>query len=180
MKRVLITGGPSSGKTSIIQELEKRGYVVSHEKARQVIKQELAAGTDNLPWQNVAGFSNILLETILQEQNQHPLQFFDRGIPDIEAYLQLANATYNSTLYTQSIQAMNYHTKVFFAPFWLDIYGQDEERKENIEDAIKISNLIKQRYVYHGFELVEIPKDFVENRTEFILSELLLPPYQQS
>lgn len=153
---------------------------MSHEKARQVIKQEITLGSQNLPWKDVAAFSAILLDTILLDEQNTSLQFFDRGIPDIVAYLRISGALYDTHKYTEAIQRMQYHTKVFFAPFWKEIYVQDEERKESAAEASSISDEIKQSYIYYGFDLVEIPKTFVEKRTDFVLSELTLPLYQQS
>ena len=52
----VITGAPCSGKTSVIREIEKRGYGTVPEAARTYIKQELAQGLtldkikENKPW----------------------------------------------------------------------------------------------------------------------------------
>ena len=40
----VITGAPSSGKTTLLRELEKAGYRVIHEVARTIIESELAQG----------------------------------------------------------------------------------------------------------------------------------------
>ena len=44
-----ITGGPSSGKTSIIKELEKKGESVVHEAATDWILSKIKAGVPE-PW----------------------------------------------------------------------------------------------------------------------------------
>ena len=40
----VITGAPSSGKSSVIRELENLGYRVVHEVARAYIEEELKKG----------------------------------------------------------------------------------------------------------------------------------------
>ena len=45
-KKVVITGGPGSGKTEIIKELEKRGYYVKHEVVRTLYKKGKKKGVN--------------------------------------------------------------------------------------------------------------------------------------
>ena len=57
VKRVILSGGPGTGKTSIINHLEKNGSSVFHEVSREIIKQELAANSRILPWDKLFEFS---------------------------------------------------------------------------------------------------------------------------
>ena len=44
--RIILAGGPSCGKTSIVKELRKRGYTTIDEAAREVIEErKLVPGT---------------------------------------------------------------------------------------------------------------------------------------
>ena len=61
MQRIIITGAPCTGKTTILQTLAKMGYSTFDEVAREVIKQELHKGSDVLPWQNINAFSKAVL-----------------------------------------------------------------------------------------------------------------------
>ena len=40
----VITGGPSTGKSTLIERLSRRGYQVTQEAARQIIDEEMAKG----------------------------------------------------------------------------------------------------------------------------------------
>lgn len=40
----IITGGPSSGKTSLIKKIESLGFKIIHETARAIIEYELKRG----------------------------------------------------------------------------------------------------------------------------------------
>lgn len=39
LKKIVLTGGPCCGKTTLIEELNKRGYPVLHETAREVLNE---------------------------------------------------------------------------------------------------------------------------------------------
>lgn len=43
-KWYVITGGPSSGKTTVLRELEKLGYIIYSEAARVFIDKEMKGG----------------------------------------------------------------------------------------------------------------------------------------
>ena len=90
----VITGAPCSGKTSVVNELERRGYKVVHETARAYIDQQLAAGRrlDQIKADELA-FENHILNAKLAIESSLPANetiFFDRGIPDSIAYFKLA------------------------------------------------------------------------------------------
>ena len=60
--KIVITGGPGFGKSSLIFELEKRGYYSQHEISRNIIKEQLESGGDILPWKNLSTFSRLVFE----------------------------------------------------------------------------------------------------------------------
>jgi predicted ATPase len=172
--KIIITGGPGSGKTSLIYQLKQLGHFVVEEKARLLIKDQMALQSNKLPWQDVLGFSMLLVEKILEDRQIAPFYFMDRGIPDIEGYLNHAKLTYDNAIFDQAIEAMSYNSLVFFAPFWSEIYIQDQERKESPEEAEKIANSIKEVYQNRGFELVILPYLSVNQRVKFVLEQLKL------
>lgn len=173
-KKIIITGGPGTGKTSIIDGLAKKGYTVLPEKARIVIQKQLRAQTNKLPWMDVKGFSILVAEEILLDKDKEGLVFMDRGIVDIEAYMQLANVDYDKNQFLNYCKTMNYERIVFHAPFWEEIYATDSERKESKEEAFQISTRIKSLYIERGFDLIDIPKNSLEKRIDFVLSRLNL------
>src|SRR5258708_28338808 len=88
----VLTGAPSSGKTTLIQELEKMGYKVAYEWARIYIDQELARGkTLEQIRRNELSFQHQILKLKVEfEKKLEPKDtvFLDRGIPDTTAYLK--------------------------------------------------------------------------------------------
>ena len=45
----VVTGGPGSGKTSLITELARRGFHTIPESGRAIIREEMDSGGDALP-----------------------------------------------------------------------------------------------------------------------------------
>lgn len=171
--RYVITGGPGFGKSSIINELEKLGMECRHEISRSIIKEQLAIGGDVLPWKNLPAFSEVVLEKrFLQYQlckGEQPV-FFDRGVPDILAYLRFDGfAPANSIL--QVLRITKYQPKVFITPPWKEIYCVDSERMESYEKACLLHDAIEQTYTDLGYSLIEVPTGSISQRVEFILNK---------
>ena len=91
MKYVL-TGGPNSGKTSVINILRERGFNVVNEIARYIIGDLPHKPQNELDFIEMERmiFTRQLIEEV--KSNSKPgIKFFDRGLPDVIAYF-LANS----------------------------------------------------------------------------------------
>ena len=66
-KKIIITGGPSTGKTSIIEELKKEGHQCMDEVSREVILEARKKGIENLFLTSPIYFSEILLKKRIQQ-----------------------------------------------------------------------------------------------------------------
>ena len=58
----IFTGGPGSGKTSVLNELNKRGYFIVPEVAREIIKAQRAISGDAIHTGNRDAFRDLMLE----------------------------------------------------------------------------------------------------------------------
>ena len=173
-KRIIITGGPGFGKTSVITSLEKRGFHCFHEFSRSLIKEQLITGGDILPWKNLEKFSEIVFNNRLSQYHNAPvnqLSFYDRGIPDVVAYLEKDNLDIQKH-YLDAQKKHLYHPMVFITPPWEDIYINDAERKENYSDSLVAHYHIVKKYMNLGYQLIELPRKSIEERVEFIISKL--------
>lgn len=176
MPRIIITGGPGAGKTSLLAALQQRGYPCSEEISRQLIMEESAKGSGCLPWIDLAAFADRALERMIAsyqaEQEAGPC-FFDRGIPDIIAYLRVAGLPV-SEKFEQAITRYPYAATVFLLPPWDHIYVQDDARWQTFEEAETIYHQIGTIYRSSSYHIEELPKCPVEERTDLILKMLQL------
>jgi predicted ATPase len=173
-RKYIITGGPGTGKTSIINELTNRGINCYSEVARSVIIQELAAESNALPNKDVLAFTKRVVKIMrmnLNECDKHLLNFFDRGLPDSAGYLWSEGVETPDYL-TEAITKADYENIVFIAPFWKDIYTIDNQRIESPEVAQKIDTAIRHVYSNFGYTLKEIPLLPVKQRVDFIITEI--------
>jgi len=172
-KRIVITGGPGSGKTSLIHHLQKLGYPVMHEISREIILEARKSGTEQLFLEDPILFSEKLLKGRFNQYEEassisSPLLFYDRGLVDIVAYLDYAGTDYPQKF----IDLCNEHRydRVFVLPPWEEIYHSDNERYESYSQATSIYNMLKSSYEKFGYIIREIKPGTIEERVEQILN----------
>ena len=171
--RIIITGGPSTGKSSMIRNLADRGYPVMHEVARAEIKRQLEQKSKLVPWDDVLGFSRKVFEGQRDQYNAAQAgkrNFYDRGIPDLIAYLK--NAGIKDEYLERQAASYRYHPRIFILPPWREIYESDTERREEWEEMLRIHNWLEQTYRGYGYELVKVPMIEVKKRVDFIFEHL--------
>jgi len=174
-KRIIITGGPGSGKTALINHLEKEGYPVMHEISRQVIQEAQKEGIEQLFLENPILFSEKLLSGRLKQFNEAinyaaPILFYDRGMPDVTAYMDFLNTHYPENFSNSCLE--NRYNKIFVLPPWEDIYQKDNERYESFEQAEKIFHYLKASYEKYGYTVFEVPVGSIKERVQFILNNI--------
>ncbi len=168
----VITGAPSSGKTTIIKMLEKKGYDVVYEAARIYIDEEMAKGkTIEQIRANELLFQEKILKFKIDCEKKLPKEkiiFFDRGIPDSDAYYRVHGAE-NDIFLKESMSKCSYK-KVFL--FELIGYKKDYARIESKEEQLQIQKLLRESYEKLNIPLVVVPKMPIRERLDFVLNNL--------
>lgn len=171
---IIITGGPGSGKSSLVDHLGREGYRVGTEAAREIMDEQLSKGGDTLPWKNILKFRQEVFERRLEFLNSVPdgeLAFSDRGIPD-----QLAFARYQESKdlawLVEKAKSYRYFPHVFITSPWKEIFRQDQVRTETFEEACRIHQFIFQTYQELGYTLIELPKTAIKSRIQFIKNHI--------
>lgn len=170
----VVAGGPGAGKTTLIEALVRIGYARSIEAARAIIQDQLAVGGRALPWRDPAMFTEMMLSWEMRSyrlacEEAGPV-FFDRGMPELAGYLRLEGLPVPPHI-ERAIKTFRYNHRVFLAPLWPEIYTQDSERKQTLEDAERSYEAVVKAYTEYGYELVPIPRAPVEERVRFVLRE---------
>ena len=174
-KRIVITGGPGTGKSSVIKNLESNGHYCFHEISRQITLEAQEQGIEQLFLDNPLLFSEKLLEARIKQHKDacgipDKLVFLDRGIPDVVAYMEYFGTAYPSK-FEDACHNHEYNS-IFLMPPWNDIYETDNERYETFEQAQNIYEYLKKAYITFGYQPIEVPKQSIVNRSKFILNNL--------
>jgi predicted ATPase len=167
----VITGGPGSGKTSLIDALEAGGYARSVEAGRAVIKEQVAIGGNALPWGDRALFAELMLSWELRsyrmaEEEAGPV-VFDRGVPDVLGYLRLCGLSVPAHM-LKAAETFRYRREVFIAPPWREIFAEDSERKQSFAEAERTHAALSDAYNALGYELIELPRASIAERKAFV------------
>ena len=172
---VVIIGGPGSGKTTVINGLTEKGYVCYPEISREVTLEARKQGIEQLFLEKPLLFSELLLEG-RKKQFQNALKekedyvFIDRGIPDVLAYMHYIGDAYPA-FFDEACREHKY-SRIFILPPWEEIYTSDDARYETYEQAVLIQQHLIETYEKYGYSLIEVPKDTLDNRINFILENL--------
>jgi len=166
--RYIITGGPGSGKSSLLAALVEKSYQGFEEISRVIIREQHEIGGDKVPWQNLADFAELCYERMSVQLDKCETDctcFYDRGLPDIIAYVRRGGLSVPAKYFEK---AKAYNRTIFLAPPWPEIFINDSERPESFEDASEIYKFLKSTYTELGFTIVELPKVSVQERVAFI------------
>ncbi len=168
----VITGGPSSGKTTTIDLLKSKGFKTTEESARKYFDSQAALGLtideirgNQQAWQDAIAKLQVQLENSLNPDEQI---FLDRAIPDAAAYYDFLKLNIPS-FFKKAYSLANYK-KVFFLERLPMI--ADGVRNETVEEAQMISDSIYRRYSELKQEIIKVPVTKREDRLDFIISKI--------
>nr|WP_321227783.1 ATP-binding protein [uncultured Psychroserpens sp.] len=176
-QKIVITGGPGTGKSSIITELISRNFICFEEVSRQVTLEARKNGVEQLFLTKPLLFSELLLTARTKQYVEtntvdEPIVFLDRGLPDVLAYMDFFNSDYPKH-FTETCETHVYD-KIFVLAPWQEIFVSDSERYENFDQAVEIHHALLDTYQRFGYELIDVPFESIIKRADFILEQLKL------
>ncbi len=180
LKKIVVTGGPSTGKTSVIQKLEKMEFscmeeiirvMTSKEKKREILfkTNPIVSVTDPLKF-NLKILKGRIEQYECARKRNDKIIFFDRGIPDVLAYMDCFGQNYGQEFENACLKYR--YDFVFLMPPWREIHIEDEQRFETYEESLRINDCLRNTYETYGYTLIEVPKLSIEKRIDFILQNL--------
>lgn len=168
----VITGAPSSGKTTLINLLSQMGFRTAPEVARNYIRHLLLSHHKTLDdiRNDIEVFQRQILAIMLERERQLPHDqeiFFDRGTPDSTAYFRYHHLDSQHVVKTS---AHHRYKKIFYC-HGLPVVN-DDIRREDEETAKALGKLIYEAYIELGYPIIELPAFSVEERMQIIMSHI--------
>lgn len=171
----IVTGGPGSGKSSLIAALAAAGHATMPEAGRAIIQDQVAIGGTALPWADRAAFAELMLGWELRSHREARAMagpvILDRGIPDLVGYRMLCGLPVPAPL-CRAARLYRYNRRVFIAPHWPDIFARDAERKQSAEEAEATARAMEVAYAGRGYELITLPLAPVAERVAFVVGKI--------
>lgn len=174
----VITGGPSSGKTTTVDLLRQRGYRTAIEQSRHYIDLQRLGGRSvaEIRSRQVEFQRNVLAMQLEQEAELErdarldpaEIVFLDRGLPDSLAYYRFLGLDPDPAL-LEALQHLRYR-KAFILSL-LPLHA-DYARTEDPEAQHRIHDLLLEVYASLPIPLVQVPELGPEERADFILARL--------
>jgi len=169
----VITGGPSTGKTSLQQEMAKLGYPTVDEAARLVIDDAIAKDmtVTDLRSDEKRFQDDVVRRRVEDEAKIDPdkVSFLDRGMQDSLAYYRYYNFTIEQWI-TDLIEDARYGLVFLMEP--LGIFKEDYARTETLDFNDFITDLLLEAYREYGMEPILVPPVSVPERVEIVLQHL--------
>lgn len=166
----VIAGGPSTGKTTVVNLLAERGYKTTIEHARHYIDtQKIKGRSVEEIRENKREFQLGVLKMQIEQEaalNVNDLVFLDRALPDAMAYYQFLGLEYDKLLLDE---CNKYCYKHVFILDRLPLIN-DYARLEDEQDQIRIHNLIIAVYQSFPCPIVFVPVLPPDERVDFILN----------
>jgi predicted ATPase len=166
--KVVITGGPSVGKTTIVHGLGLTGFRIINEMATQIIKEGKF-----LPWVDRSKFQ---AEVLRRQQSAEAsiLDFdqtviLDRGLFDGEAYYIYDKLPVPSAF--GNLDASQYDVAFLIEP--LDFFEANEIRQnESLKFTREISVILEHCYASRGVKVIRVPAMPAQERIDFVRSQV--------
>ncbi len=175
-KRIVITGGPGVGKTTLLLALQARGYSIVGDSPRTIIQDRLKRGLSPRP--NASEFVHETLRMDIENFVDHAATpghvFFDRSVLDALCGLDYVTPLSESEL-SMWLSKYQYYSKAFVLPPWEAIYVNDAERDHTFEHAELVHSITQEWYRRCQYQLIEVPKVSVAERCTYVLEALQGP-----
>lgn len=168
---IIISGCSGGGKSTLLEELARRGFSTIEEPGRRIVAEEQASGGTALPWTDPEAFLKRAVDLSLDHLERaaalrQPV-FFDRGLFDAASGLE--DLTGEPWLERLGLRG-RFHPQVFLTPPWPEIYETDAERKHGLDQALGEYERLQRDYPAHGYAVMELPKVNVGERADLVVA----------
>lgn len=177
MTLYFISGGPGFGKSDLIDEFQRRGYLVVPEAARHVGNEDERFKGKQIHEIKDAGLMQDFQDEVYKRQREtlenaittQPV-FCDRGFPDSVAYYRHHNLKIPRELLALASSFRRHSQTFILEP--LDNNEKDSLRTEDYEERMEIHNEILRAYHEFRYPITRVQKMSIKERANFILGRI--------
>jgi predicted ATPase len=175
-RRYVITGGPSTGKDSLIAAVHQAGIpCMEEEPGREIYRKHRERLGRHLMKEDRRAYSAEVLDAFVAEFVSHTkgVRFYNRGIPDGFGWEAFFGLGATSEL-EEATRRYRYDTVFILDPLTTFedpddiVWAKDRELR-------RVHELIVQGYINAGYEPVFVAPDSAEARLNFVCANLRLP-----
>ena len=170
----VITGASGAGKSTLLSALGDLGHSTVPEAAFAIVQEQEKCNGSIVPWVDRPAFlEEVLTRNIRSYQAAQPLKapvFFDRGIPECLAWLQLSGLDLKP--HHLAAAQYRYAPTVFVAEPWPEVYVCNAVRRASFERAARSYAPTVAAYVDAGYRTCILPKVSVRERVAFVLARV--------
>jgi len=156
-RKIVVTGGPCAGKTTVLERLKKAGYNIIPEVATSLLEGGYPPPNPwSQEWQN--GFQKAIFNRQLEiEKDIEEDSIFDRGILDIAAYLEGGLdefkskyqvdpdelcRRYDTVIHLESLSTLN-------SNMYVEMFSTNPHRIEPLERAQSVEGRMQEVWSIH-------------------------------
>ena len=177
--RIIFTGAPGSGKSSLINYLDQETDIpVVFEAATRVFQRRKAEGI-SAPWADLPGMMNKINHVNTQDMKKGPwgLSFWDRSLVDSVVYSQYFQIELHPR-FVEDVEQMQTKYGFYQLVFLIELnpdpreFEMTEVRQRSAEEAMALEAMFEETYTRLGYEVRRIPWAPLEKRADLILKAL--------
>lgn len=176
MNKVVLTGGPCSGKSEMAEVLKSRGYCIVPETALEIIYDEVKKEKPILPWTDMPLFMNKVIPRQIEKENEldgNQVFLLDRSLWDSKAYCSFYGI--ESPELDRALISSHYDLVLFLEMLPREFWNKTpsgKPRGQTYENGQKVHQKIYEIYQGTGIPLIKIPFLPIKERADIIESYL--------
>ena len=171
-RKVIVTGAPCSGKSSLIAALQRCGHQTIPEVFQLLYARAFENNCADRFFDDQLALRYQLMNTQISFESStatHSTTFLDRSVWDIIFFGEWYNIPMPQNLY--DLAAHQHYDHVFFLDLVpRQLYQTTQFRGESYDVALKMHHFFLEKYRRTGLAIVPVPFDTIENRAYFILN----------